>query len=194
MQDPVYNKKIDAIVANLYDLADWFNVNSSKWFIWIKELLGYYSIKNILSLLPKRCLEDSKTISYKSLNVQRGDKAQALTSLRFLNVIDDKKWSSISQDLCAYCENDVRAMIAVEKFGIELIENSKNKSNNFDIHLDIFSLLASSLKKPKETLLQNFLNKLSKLSKLDFKNIILQIESELGVMETKLKEWSSLIK
>ena len=52
--------------------------------------------------------------NYKSLNVQNGSQAQDKINNRFFGVIDDKKWKAIEKNLKQYCENDVRAMIALE--------------------------------------------------------------------------------
>ncbi|WP_052664057.1 DUF2779 domain-containing protein [Mycoplasmoides alvi] len=194
IKDPIYDKKIDAINANLYDLAKWFNVNTKDWYIWIKNLLGFYSIKNILTLLPQSFLDESKTVSYKSLNVQRGDKAQAITSLRFFNALNDDKWEEISNDLCKYCENDVRAMIAVEKFGLKLLEMNKLEPKEFNIDLEIFLTLTSSINLDTKETFQNFLNKLKALPEVTFLNQIKQMEATLLSMKNELKIINSLIK
>lgn len=52
----------------------------------------------------------------------KGDVAKNITMLRYLNLfikenlITDEEWKNISQALQKYWENDVRAMIAVEKY------------------------------------------------------------------------------
>ncbi|WP_027124245.1 DUF2779 domain-containing protein [Mycoplasmoides pirum] len=184
LQDEEYNKKIDAIVANLYDLANWFNINNQVWHIWLKDLYGYYSIKNVLELIPQKILDETKTKSYKSLNVQRGDRAQALTSLRYFEAISDKEWKKLSEDLCQYCENDVRAMIAVEKFGLNLIDKFSKK--DLPENLEIF-LIVSNTDDNKVLLLKSFLEKLSKKTKKELNTLIELLTNELKNMELTLK-------
>lgn len=124
LDDELYSKKIDSIIANLYDLANFFSLNKNQ--IVMVDLKGFYSIKLVLNLIPKEILNKTKTVDYRSLQIQKGDKAQSITSLRFFDKINDKKWKLISTQLQKYCENDVRAMVAVEYYVKYLIEN-RNK-------------------------------------------------------------------
>lgn len=123
INDDEYNHKIDKIVRNLYDLADFFNL--SKQNIVLKDLKGYYSIKAVLPLVPQKFLDITKTKSYRTLNIRKGDQAQAHTSLRFFNKYDDLTWQIKVQELKDYCENDVRAMIAVEYYVADILERFK---------------------------------------------------------------------
>lgn len=123
INDDEYNHKIDKIVRNLYDLADFFNL--SKQNIVLKDLKGYYSIKAVLPLVPQKFLDVTKTKSYRTLNIRKGDQAQAHTSLRFFNKYDDLTWQIKVQELKDYCENDVRAMIAVEYYVADILERFK---------------------------------------------------------------------
>lgn len=123
INDDEYNHKIDKIVRNLYDLADFFNL--SKQNIVLKDLKGYYSIKAVLPLVPQKFLDVTKTKSYRTLNIRKGDQAQAHTSLRFFSKYDDLTWQIKVQELKDYCENDVRAMIAVEYYVADILERFK---------------------------------------------------------------------
>lgn len=124
LDDELYSKKIDNIIANLYDLANFFSLNKRQ--IVMVDLKGFYSIKLVLNLIPKTILNKTKTVDYSSLEIQKGDKAQSVTSLRFFDKISDSKWKLISKQLEKYCENDVRAMVAVEYYVKYLIENRNN--------------------------------------------------------------------
>lgn len=121
LDDELYSKKIDNIIANLYDLANFFSLSKRQ--IVMADLKGFYSIKLVLNLIPKSILNKTKTVDYSSLEIQKGDKAQSVTSLRFFDKISDSKWKLISKQLEKYCENDVRAMVAVEYYVKYLIEN-----------------------------------------------------------------------
>lgn len=125
LDDEAYSKKIDSIIANLYDLANFFSLNKGQ--IVMIDLKGFYSIKLVLSLIPKEILSKTKTLDYSSLQIQKGDKAQSVTSLRFFDKINDSKWKLVSKQLEKYCENDVHAMIAVEYYVKYLIENRSKK-------------------------------------------------------------------
>ncbi|WP_027119657.1 DUF2779 domain-containing protein [[Mycoplasma] testudinis] len=119
LEDSDYSYKIDRIIRNLYDLADFFSLNKKN--IVLRDLKGYYSIKVVLPIVPQKYLDQTRTVSYSTLEVRKGDKAQALTSLRFFNRIDDETWKTTEANLQKYCENDVRAMIAVEYYVAELL-------------------------------------------------------------------------
>ena len=163
LNDPNYSKKIHDIIDNVYDLADLFNLYNRN--IVIDQLKGFHSIKVLLPLVPQKYLDETKTISYSSLNVKRGDRAQALTSLRFFDVIDDAKWKQISHYLCLYCENDVRAMVAVELFAKALINSYEIKEiHNPNLEqLLAFIISANEQEKPESiNRLINFLKPLSK--------------------------------
>lgn len=74
-------------------------------------------------MIDQRFLDASRTVSYQSLKVQKGDVAQELTLARFLNCLDEQQWAQTALELKQYCENDVRAMIAIELFIKDLITN-----------------------------------------------------------------------
>ncbi len=181
LDDAEYGKKIDAIVDNIYDLADWFNVNSKDWHIWIAELFGFHSIKNVLAITPKRFLDETKTKSYKSLNVQHGYKAQTLTHLRALGAVSDREWAGLSKDLQEYCENDVRAMIAVERFGSDLVASFDE--TGIPIGMRIFRILAAGGSSEE---FQALLDELRALPADAFASLAADMEKELRQMKKTL--------
>ena len=122
-----YSEMIDCIINNLHDLADYFNVNNKKISppIVIRELGGYYSIKKVLPFICKTrndLYQKSGSIDYHDIEkIQNGLICQTETTKRFYDIIDDKGWEKLSINLKKYCENDVRAMIAVEYYIKSLI-------------------------------------------------------------------------
>lgn len=114
LNDIEYTKKANTIIDNIFDLADFFN--PQKKLILLNDLHGFYSIKKVLELIPKNILQETKTISYHELEVYNGAIAQEVTTKRFFDLVDDSQWKEIETNLKKYCQNDVRAMIAVEKF------------------------------------------------------------------------------
>ncbi|WP_027122379.1 DUF2779 domain-containing protein [[Mycoplasma] imitans] len=117
-----YLQKVKEIEDNLFDLADFFNLN--KKLLVVKSLNGFYSIKKTLLLTSKEQREKAKAVDYSTLNVKRGDMAQNLTAKRFLGLLSDQEWNQIAIDLATYCENDVRSMIAVEHYIRDLIKGN----------------------------------------------------------------------
>lgn len=117
INDVEYHKKIDCIINNLFDLADFFDLNKEIFIIY--ELFGLYSIKKVLPLIQKyapELFEQTKCLDYKTLEIGNGLVCQNKSTCRFLNKINDEQWEKIKLDSKIYCENDVRAMVAVEKF------------------------------------------------------------------------------
>lgn len=116
INDPIYTKKINSIIANIFDLADYFNLREkTACAIW--ENKGFYSIKYVLNFILKNWPKYYQTLkikNYKTLDIQNGKQAQDKTILRFFGLIDDQEWIKIEQQLKKYCENDVRAMIVLE--------------------------------------------------------------------------------
>ncbi|MGL4948592.1 MAG: DUF2779 domain-containing protein [Mycoplasma sp.] len=114
-----YTNKIKIIVSNLYDLANWFDPRK-KDCLKIKKLKGFYSIKKVLPLISEespKIFEMTKCVDYKTLPVGNGLVCQNKTLERFFGSLNDQQWNELSHDLKIYCENDVRAMIAVEYYG-----------------------------------------------------------------------------
>ncbi|MDE6289647.1 MAG: DUF2779 domain-containing protein, partial [Ureaplasma sp.] len=119
-----YSEKINVIIENIYDLADFFTLTKNN--ILVKELGGFYSIKKVLPLIEKyapNIFKETKCHDYKKLNINNGALCQQKTACRFLNLVDDKEWNQIVEDSKIYCENDVRAMIAVYYFIKDFIMN-----------------------------------------------------------------------
>jgi len=114
-----YDEKIDTIIDNLFDLADFFNFTKNKQNIFLKKLYGYYSIKKVLPLIKEEypdLFKQAKCVDYKSLEITDGLICQSATSKRFFNLLNEKEWNDLSNNLKLYCENDVRAMVAVEYY------------------------------------------------------------------------------
>lgn len=116
-----YSFKIEKIINGLFDLADFFKIKaeSPSYILFFKELGGFYSIKKILPLIDKYCPNiymDTKCLDYNELEISNGQICQSETVKRFFKIIDDKSWLDVEKNMQIYCENDVRAMIAVEYF------------------------------------------------------------------------------
>ena len=125
-----YNQKVDVINNNMVDLADLFTIKSNeseKGFIAFKELMGFYSIKKVLPLVMKYDRDTFDSVDckdYHDLKIGNGGKAQSVSTRRFFKMI--KNWDSEEKDLIIYCNNDVRAMVAVEYFVYDIL-NEKIK-------------------------------------------------------------------
>ncbi|MGL5245958.1 MAG: DUF2779 domain-containing protein [Mycoplasmoidaceae bacterium] len=121
-----YYVKSKNIINNIFDLADFFDPRKN--LITIKKLYGFYSIKKVLALIEKEnsdLFNITKSKNYELLAVKNGVVCQQKTILRFFNIIDDYEWEKLSEELKEYCENDVRAMIAVELYIKKIIQNKK---------------------------------------------------------------------
>lgn len=117
INDEKYTLMINVIRNNLFDLADFFTLKKEDTPIFIKEFGGFYSIKKVLPFIEKNHPELFKITNckdYKKLNVSNGLDCQNKTTVRFFNLMDEKEWLQLKNDISIYCENDVRAMIAVE--------------------------------------------------------------------------------
>ncbi len=127
--DPNTVNKIDYIIKNIVDLADFFHVKKDKWCLKIKELKGFYSIKIINKYLNKHAnwIYDSNNVSnYKDLNnIQNGLEATSTGKGRFYNLIKEQIWLDYTKDLKSYCELDVRMMIYCFKFVLSLLNKDK---------------------------------------------------------------------
>lgn len=119
------------IENNTIDLLDLFRYSGSKDKvppIFLHQLLGFSSIKKL-----EHYITDSKIqlkemiIPYKELEVQNGLMAMNKAIQRYLDAIGDEEWNVVSQNLAAYCENDVRAMIMVYYFVKYLISKNTQK-------------------------------------------------------------------
>lgn len=131
IQEKEYHDKIEEIRNNIFDLQDFFNTKQEGKKLLINKLHGFYSIKDILPLIPNSIRQETKTVDYHQelINVHNGEEAQMITMRRFLNLyrnellnnpnielMTEEEWNKTAKNLQKYCENDVRAMIAVEKY------------------------------------------------------------------------------
>lgn len=124
-----YFEKVKIINENMFDLADFFMFKKDGDVIIIRELNGFFSIKCVLPLVEKYAPEIfNKTgcKNYKTLEISNGLVCQQKTLSRFYGSISDNDWNNIVTNSKIYCENDVRAMIAVEYFIKEYIINNCN--------------------------------------------------------------------
>lgn len=114
-----YLNKVTVINNNMFDLADFFMSKKDKWVILFKELGGFYSIKKVLPLVAKYApyiFEQTKCKNYNDLVVGNGLVCQHKTLARFYGQLNDEDWAELVKNVSIYCENDVRAMVAVEYF------------------------------------------------------------------------------
>ncbi|MDE7221942.1 MAG: DUF2779 domain-containing protein [Ureaplasma sp.] len=124
LNDPEYSKKINTIIDNIYDLAEFFSVSAEKYCILIRKLGGFHSIKKILALIEEYANDIFKLtncVDYKKLAIQSGLMCQNKSMQRFFNneekqYVTDEEWEEVVTQSKKYCENDVRAMIAVYEF------------------------------------------------------------------------------
>ncbi|MCV3728286.1 DUF2779 domain-containing protein [Ureaplasma miroungigenitalium] len=127
INEPEYTKKITCIIRNLFDLADFFTVrNLEKINILIPDLCGFYSIKKILPLVAKYYpdfFHKTKCYDYKTLAIGNGLECQIKTAKRVFKTLDDEQWNEFMKEAKIYCENDVRAMIAVELYALQILKN-----------------------------------------------------------------------
>lgn len=123
-----YTEMINVIISNIYDIADFFDIR--KKIVIHPDLYGYYSIKKVLPLIEKNAkhiFEQVNCLDYKSLEISNGLICQNKTKGRFFGLVDDNEWNHVVSESKKYCENDVRAMIAVELFIKEYISKLENK-------------------------------------------------------------------
>ena len=124
-----FNGPLDTKKENhLFDLADFFdNRKSESCYIW--SLKGFYSIKKVLDFVMNDKKSNAFKLAgcknYKSLKVQNGGQAQNEINNRFFGIISDTDWKKEEKNLKQYCENDVRAMIALEYWLKEHNESMK---------------------------------------------------------------------
>ncbi|KEZ22301.1 DUF2779 domain-containing protein [Ureaplasma diversum] len=122
-----YTNKVSKIVKDMFDIADFFTVKKHpNYLIVIPDLKGFYSIKKVLPLIAR----DYPTFftlagckDYKKLTVGNGAVCMNETTKRFFNNFSDHEWEVFKEAAKEYCENDVRAMIAVELYVRKLIED-----------------------------------------------------------------------
>lgn len=125
-----YYQKVNVISNNIYDLADFFNLDSknNNFQVIFKELKGFYSIKKVLPLVEKydnNSFKIARCKNYKTelTQITNGTEAQSASVKRFFGLLNDQEWKTTVENLGKYCDNDVRAMVAVEYFIKNIIDN-----------------------------------------------------------------------
>lgn len=126
INQPQYFQKVQTIINNTIDLADFFLTTPNNLQIIVQKLNFYYSIKKIIEIIPQKYLKQSKAISYQQLTrIQNGLVCQSLAINRAMTINNTNKteaeWNEVSQLMQQYCENDVRSMIAIELWIIDLV-------------------------------------------------------------------------
>lgn len=125
-----YFEKVEIITSNIFDIAEWFTIHSDPkkdGFVVFKDLRGFYSIKKVLPLVEKYKPEIFKLTGCKNYKteltkIQNGSDAQNASTRRFFNIETDEEWEEDVKHLKEYCNNDVRAMIAVEYLVKEIMK------------------------------------------------------------------------
>ncbi|WP_051789169.1 UU173 family protein [Mycoplasma buteonis] len=105
----------------------------------IKYLKYFYSIKKIEKYITHYNIDlKNKIIPYTSLKeVQKGTDAMEKAIQRYLGSIGDNLWENqIVPNLKRYCENDVRAMLMVYDFVMEILKSSYPEIANFEYNLE----------------------------------------------------------
>lgn len=129
INEPEYRQKVKIINSNIYDIAELFIISDKNQAVIFKELKGYYSIKKVLPLVSKYepdIFTQTKCKDYKKdlKEIHNGVDAQTASTKRFFNLLTDEEWQVVRQHLGEYCDNDVRAMIAIEYFLKRIFSNN----------------------------------------------------------------------
>lgn len=128
LNNKLYHYKIEHIIKNIVDLADFFKISANSGYkIFLKELKGFYSIKKILALINKQAkdiFDEVSCFDYQTLDVKNGSQCQETTLQRYFDLYDENTWNQKKKQMQIYCENDVRAMIAVELFVKRLVNKN----------------------------------------------------------------------
>lgn len=131
-----YTFKVEQINKNIYDLADFFILSSGAdkigYYIFFKELYGFYSIKKVLPLVGKynqKIYDQTKCLDYNTLEIGNGQVCQEETTKRFFDLVNDSEWKKLENEMKIYCENDVRSMIAIELFIKDLLNKYEDVIN-----------------------------------------------------------------
>lgn len=135
-----YYNKVQCINDNIVDLAEWYNYKGKKLDsnnpkspkikcpIIVKQLHGFYSIKKVLPLVNMynpNIYKETKCVSYIDglLTVHNGSECQTETTKYFFEIPTEMPWKQFLASIECYCENDVRAMIAVEYLAKDIAKN-----------------------------------------------------------------------
>lgn len=128
IQEDEYTFKVASIIDRTIDLANWFAYGNKPHIIH-KKLKGFHSIKKVNELIPRDIAEQTGTKNYSDLKkCQNGVMAQSLLLSRALitdKATDEINWKKNKDFMYAYCENDVRNMLAVELYIEKLINENK---------------------------------------------------------------------
>jgi CRISPR/Cas system-associated exonuclease Cas4 (RecB family) len=98
---PEFTEDINNIVDRLWDLMTPFQ---KKWY-YSPEFYGSYSIKYVLPAMDK-------SLSYKDLEIRKGDQAIA-GFLKFIEETDEIKKTKIKNNLLEYCKLDTYSMVVI---------------------------------------------------------------------------------
>ncbi len=127
INEPEYIEKVKIIINHIVDIADSFNISKNNKHIVFKELKGFYSIKKVLPLVEKYAKDifnAAGCVNYKTglVGIHNGTEAQNASTRRFFNKLSSDEWKINAENLGKYCNNDVRAMIAIEYYLKSLIK------------------------------------------------------------------------
>lgn len=106
---PQYAPQLEAIANRLWDLEDIFKYHYKH-----PGFRGSTSIKNVLPVLVPN-------LSYKTLNVQRGDQAQTIWE-EMIACTDPIEKQRLVDDLRAYCQLDTLAMVEIHRSLVNFVE------------------------------------------------------------------------
>ncbi|WP_036464331.1 UU173 family protein [Mycoplasmopsis sturni] len=105
--------------------------------IFLKDLKFYGSIKKVEKLITSNKLELKTMITpYSDLIIQKGTMAMDEAILRYHKITGDAQWNKIKNELAKYCHNDVKAMIMVYEFIMEIIRAKFPEINDFEYQID----------------------------------------------------------
>lgn len=110
---PEYAFALEAIVDRLWDLEDIFKDHYKH-----PNFRGSTSIKKVLPVLVPH-------LSYKTLNVQQGDQAQAVWE-EMIACTDPAEKQQLENDLRAYCQLDTEAMVQIYRCLDQLTRDKKD--------------------------------------------------------------------
>ncbi|MBO6073461.1 hypothetical protein J6P59_07780 [bacterium] len=101
IKEKEYHDKIELIRNNIFDLEDFFNTKQKAKKLLISKLRGFYSIKDILPLIPESIRKETKTVDYHKdlVEVHNGQQAQQITTRRFLNLFNNVLFKDKNNEL-----------------------------------------------------------------------------------------------
>jgi hypothetical protein len=93
LNDETYSRKIEIIIKNIFDLADFFNLSNES-YIFIEELHAFYSIKKVLPIVQKYTPDIFTKVGckdYKKLQIHNGNQAQTESTKRLFNLLSNRE-------------------------------------------------------------------------------------------------------